>query len=400
MAEDSFFQSYDSLVDKKKKIAFCEILSILHLNGSSSIASIAQELHTSIPSATALLNELVEEKWVEIKAATKTKTGRRPVYYDLNASKKTILVLDISIVQTNFVFINLRNEILTSTVFEFDLENSAFQTEIMKEFSNLIKLNGAPWAIGISAPGMRDYHTDYNYSYKNLSKDGIPFGQIISEKFNIPVFNINDTRASLIGEHHYGLARNKRNVLLVNVDWGVGMSILNNNAIVRGDQGFAGEIGHIQVNPNGKLCHCGKIGCLETVASATAILSHAQEGLNTGAPTSLTALKRPLKVKDVIKAAQNGDAFCTDIIMNIGHELGKGLAIAVHLFNPEIIIIEGSMRDAGEILLNTIKQSIHKLCLSPFKENLQILVSPLGDTAKIYGTQSYVFQKMMEFYQN
>lgn len=400
MPSDHLFQSQQSLVDKKKRIALTQILNNLYLEGSNSIARIARELHTSVPSATALLNELVESKWVDVKGATKTKSGRRPVYYDLNGSKKTVLVIDITVYATNFIFTNLRNEIITRSGFECDVEDESYQNEVFRELDELLKLNKAPWAIGISAPGLMDINTAYNYSHPQLNKGGIALSKIITEKYGIPVFNMNDTRASLLGEHHYGLAQNKKNVLLVNVDWGVGMGILHNGLIVKGEQGFAGEIGHIQVNPNGKLCHCGKIGCLETVASASTIMSKAREGLANGMATSLSTLKRPLELKDIISAAEIGDAFCTDIILEVGAELGKGLAIAVHLFNPETIIIDGALKDAGEILINSIKQSIHKLCLNPFKENLQIQASPLGDDAKVFGAKSFVFEKMMELYQN
>lgn len=254
------------------------------------------------------------------------------------------------------------------------------------------------WAVGISAPGLIETKKGLNFTHLNLNQDELSFGEVLHSRYALPVFSINDTRASLLGEHHFGLAKEKMNALLVNLDWGVGLGILHSGEIVEGTDGFAGEIGHIQVIPNGKLCKCGKVGCLETVASASALISRAQEGIKDGKATSLLKLKKEIELKDVINAALKGDEFSIDIIYDIGRELGKGLSTAVHLFNPEIIIVDGILKTAGDLIVSTLMQSIQKYCLAPFKQNLAVQVSPLSEEAKVFGTKSFVFERMMDFY--
>jgi N-acetylglucosamine repressor len=398
MPVDPLFQSPQSLVDRKKRYNYSKILSFLYKNGSTSIADLAKELHSSVPSITAMLAELIENAWVIETGAAKTKSGRRPVFYDLNASKKTILVVDVNIFETNFIFINLKNKILNRTSFKINIEKPSYLDEVIKEIDGLLAINKETWAIGISAPGLIDTKQGLNFSHENLNQDGLSFAELLHKKCGCPVFSINDTRASLLGEHHFGLAKDKLNVLLVNLDWGVGLGIMLNGLIVRGTEGFAGEIGHIQVNPNGELCNCGKVGCLETVASASTLIRRAQEGINEGKATSLLKLTKKIDLQDVIDAANKGDEFSIDIIYDIGRELGKGLSTAVHLFNPEIIIIDGILKTAGDLIISTLKQSIQKYCLTPFKRNLEVEISPLSEEAKVFGTKSFVFQKMMEFY--
>ncbi len=400
MPSDPLFDSQQSLVDQKKKLSYTKILNHLFNQGSSSIAKLAKEIHTSVPSITAMLVDLQQNGWVIEKGAAKTKSGRRPVFYDINGAKKNIFILDVNLYQTNFIFVNLRNEIITKTTFDIDLEDEHYLKEISKEVDQLLKVNDLPWAIGISAPGLVETSSGLNHSHLKLNKDGKSLADVLEKKYSIPVFNINDTRASLLGEHHYGLAKSKKNVLLVNLDWGVGLGILHNGTIVEGASGFAGELGHVQIYPDGELCNCGKIGCLETVASASTIVKKAKRGLNNNQATALSNVDSEITLSEVIAAAINGDEFSIDIIYEVGRELGKGLSMAVHLFNPETIIIDGILKNAGDLIVSTVKQSINKYCLSPFKTNLDVVISPLGDDAKVFGTKSFVFNKMMEYYVN
>lgn len=398
MPVDPLFQSPLSLVDRKKRTSYTKILNFLYKNGSTSIAGLAKELHSSVPSITAILAELIENAWVIETGAAKTKSGRRPVFYDLNGAKKNILVVDVNIYETNFIFIDLKNKVLSKTSLKIDIEKPSYLDEVISEIEGLLNSSKSTWAIGVSAPGLIDTKQGFNYSHENLNRDGVSFAALLHKKCGCKVFSINDTRGSLLGEHHFGLAKDKLNVLLVNLDWGVGLGIMLNGLIVRGTDGFAGEIGHIQVNPNGELCNCGKVGCLETVASASTLIRRAQKGIKEGKATSLLKLGKKIDLQDVIDAANKGDEFSIDIIYDIGRELGKGLSIAVHLFNPEIIIIDGILKTAGDLIISTMKQSIQKYCLAPFKQNLEVEISPLSEDAKLFGTKSFVFEKMMEFY--
>ncbi|AWW00511.1 ROK family transcriptional regulator [Arcticibacterium luteifluviistationis] len=398
MSSDPLFLSPQSLVDSKKRISFTKILAELYKNGSTSIANLAKELHTSVPSITAMLADLIDNGWVMETGSAKTKSGRRPVFYDLNPNKKSILVIDVNLYETNFIFLNLRNKIDTKTTLKIKIADTKYLTEVCKEIDNLLKINKQTWAVGISAPGLIESKRGINFTHENLNQEGLSFGEVLNSRYSLPVYSINDTRASLLGEHHFGLVKEKMNALLVNLDWGVGLGILHNGVIVEGTDGFAGEIGHVQVTPNGKLCKCGKVGCLETVASASALIARAHEGINDGKATSLLKLKKEIELKDVINAALKGDEFSIDIIYDIGRELGKGLSTAVHLFNPEIIIVDGILKTAGDLIVSTLKQSIQKYCLAPFKQNLAVQVSPLSEEAKVFGTKSFVFQRMMDFY--
>lgn len=397
MPKDELFLSQQTLVDLKKRKSYVKILSFLYESGADSISKLSENLNASVPSITALVTDLVSQGWLSEQGATKTKSGRRPIFYDLNPKKKITLVVDVNIYDTNLCLVDLHNHISQKEHFKISIDDPEYFLILQEKITAFLGNKQKPWAIGISAPGLIEDGTGINYSHPNINYNDKSLGANLTENFKLPVFCLNDTRAALLGEHHFGLAKNKKNVLLVNLDWGIGLGILLNGNIVKGSKGIAGEIGHVQAYPDGELCLCGKVGCFETVASARALLSKAKSGVKEGKTTILNQIKRDLELSDIIDAAVSGDQFCIEIIYEIGHELGKGLSTAVLMFNPESIIIDGILKNAGELIVSTIKQGIHKYCLAPFRD-LEVLVSPLSEEAKIFGTKSYVFLHMMELY--
>jgi predicted NBD/HSP70 family sugar kinase len=385
-----------SLVDHKKNQNLSRILKHLYLKNSASIAQLSKQINASVPSTTSFVNELLENGFIKELGASKTKSGRRPVFFAINGSSKRILVISINIFEVTFFITDLDNTIIDKEVFEINIKDPGYTDFIENRVISILANQPDIWAAGISAPGLVDKNTGINYTHNNLNFDAnTSLSTYLIEKTKIPFFTINDTQASIIGEHHYGLAKGKRNVVSINLDWGIGIGIMVNGKILGGHEGFAGELGHIQIDPNGTLCSCGKIGCLDTVASASTVVRRAKEGIASGKLSTLTTLDKEIDLQSVVQSANKGDEFSIDILYDLGRELGRGLSIAVHLLNPEAVIIDGILSSAGELIVSTLKQSINKYCLTEFKKDLKILVSPLKDMAKIYGVKSHVFLKMI-----
>ncbi|MFT4033503.1 MAG: ROK family transcriptional regulator [Siphonobacter sp.] len=392
-----------SVVDYKKNLYRRNILSELYQSGLQTLAQLAKSLHSSIPSITAIVEELVEEGWVTTFGTATGNHGRRPVLFGLQPLHKYVIVLDISTHDTKVLILSLQREIVFRKDFDSRLEDSNDFVEALTGFiTEVINQSGIPHshflAIGISMPGLVHVQNGLNYTYKSLNQASHPLSNWLSENFHLPVFGVNDTKATVLGEHRFGLARGKKHVLSFNIDWGVGLGIVLNGEIFQGALGFAGELGHIQVVPNGELCSCGKIGCLDTVTSATSLLRRVRNGLNEGRVSKLTAQleeQGTLDIELVIKAAHQGDAFAIDLLQEIGTELGKGLSIAVHLFNPEIVIVDGVVAKAEAFITNPIDQAINKYCLSDFRNGLTVEISQLGERARWLGTHAYVMDQVL-----
>ena len=394
----------ESIINIKKNKQKKGIINELYFNEMSTIAELAQTLHISIPSITALIEELIEERWIIETGFAISKQGRRPAIYEINPSEKLVLVLDINTHDTKISVLNLKNQIIFAQTFDLQLKNNpSFLDVLFSLVDSIVEQKMAKGkqiiALGVSIPGLVNKKTGINFTYNSLNSKDKSLGKLIEEHFNLPASVINDSKATAFGEYHFGLAKGKSHVLSINVDWGVGLGIVINGEIFDGAAGFAGELGHIQVNPDGALCYCGKVGCLDTITSASSLLKNIKEGLRNGQISKLGEYKANLEeinLEMVIDAAQKGDAFAIDIIHNIGLELGKGLSIAVHLFNPQIIIIDGVLSKAQKLIVNPIEHAINKYCLADFKEDLSIEISQLGEDAKIFGVHAYVVESLLK----
>jgi len=397
MSEQS--ETSSSVIDLRKNRLRKNLIKELYKTSTTSINKLSRLFHSSIPSATTIVNEMQREGWVMEKGVGTAKAGRPPVLYGLNPSKKVTLILDINRNETNFFILDLNNDILYRHESSLHLENSPrYLEKLVEELDQFLAKVLVPitsfWGIGISMPGLVSTAQGINQSYREVAQDGGSLTEVLSNKYLLPVIIINDTHATALGEYRFGLAKRYRHVLTINIDWGVGLGILLNGEVFEGSLGFAGELGHIQARADGILCECGKIGCLDTLTSAVALIRQAQEGISQGTATLLTKLAgediSSLSAGHIIQAVRMGDGFSIDLLSALGTELGKGLAIAVHLFNPEAIIVTGVLAQAGSFITNPMGQAINRYCLSDFRDSLKIMISELGSKARLLGCQAYV----------
>lgn len=398
-------ENSSSVIDLRKNRLRRHLIKELYKTNTTSINRLSRLFHSSIPSATGIVNEMQRDGWVIEKGIGVAKAGRPPVLYGLNASKKVTLLIDINRHEANFVVMNLVNEVLYQSRLEIPLENTPqYLDSLVEKLDNFLEsvpvTKNTFWGIGISMPGLISTARGLNQSYSDLLSDGSSLTEFFAKRYQLPVRIINDTHATAFGEYRFGLAKRFKYVLTINIDWGIGLGILLNGEVFGGSHGFAGELGHIQANPDGKLCECGKIGCLDTLSSAVALIKEAQEGIAAGKATLLTKLTGNndslLTADHIIQAVRMGDSFSIDLISNLGNELGKGLAIAVHLFNPEIIIVTGLLAQAGTFITNPMEHAINRHCLTDFRSDLIIKISELGAKARLLGCQAYLINHLTE----
>lgn len=209
-------------------------------------------------------------------------------------------------------------------------------------------------AIGVGAAGMVDL-AGALHSAPNLAWEGVPLERIVNDTFGLPARVDNDCNAAGYAEWRSGAARGHDDVLYVGVGTGIGGGIVSGGRVVRGARGFAGEIGHVMVEPSGLECGCGNRGCWETVASGTAILRDGRRAVTRHAHSLLAGMTDgdPERVTGamVSEAAAKGDPAATGILAEVGHRLGVGIAGLVNVLDPSIVVIGGGAASAGEPLL-------------------------------------------------
>lgn len=377
----------------KKNRKLNQLLSMLYHEGNKSIPDFSKSLHLSIPTVTRMLEELTEVEFIIQVGEGDSSGGRKPVIFGLNPHKNYVLAIDISRYSVRIAIVNLKNEFITEVKnINQGLASSADLLQVIKNESlNLIEKAGVKsekiLGAGITLPGLIDFRTGINYTY--FSATGKSLKQLFSELFTFPVFVEHDTKAMALAESVFGLAKGKENVLCIVLGSGIGMSMILGGRPYRGNSGFAGEFGHISVVENGQLCFCGKLGCLETIASGDTLLQNAREGLTAGAASIIGTLSNnnaeKISLDVILQAASLGDQFAISLLSNTGEALGKGLAILIHLFNPELIIIGGPLSKAGNLLLDAIRQTLNKHTIGRILKDTSIVTSDLGENAMLMG---------------
>lgn len=244
-------------------------------------------------------------------------------------------------------------------------------------------VEGQIQGIGIGAPNA-NYFTGVIESCVNLPwPTPIPLAKIIEEKFNLPVAITNDANAAAMGEMTYGVARGMKDFIMITLGTGVGSGIVIDGKVVYGHDGFAGELGHVLMRrENGRMCGCGRCGCLEAYCSATGVARTAREYLVSSTEPSLLRDMPSEKItsKDVYDAAIKGDKIAKEVFDFTGTMLGEALADFTVFSSPSAFILFGGLTKAGELLLKPLRESMDRNMIKMFRGKVQILLSELKES--------------------
>jgi len=224
----------------------------------------------------------------------------------------------------------------------------------------------------------------------------IPLRDIVKEKYGVNTFLLNDASAAVLSEHCFGAGRGVNNLIYITVSTGIGSGIMINGQLYSGASGGAGEIGHTTIDVNGPRCSCGNIGCLEMLASGTAMAREAMRRIKAGERSSLTEIVggkiENITAEEVSLAAQGGDSLALEVILQAATYLGVGLVNLVNVFNPEMIIIGGGMSKMGDLLLNPARQVVKERAYPLLAQAVRIVLAELGDNAEVLGAAIFARQ--------
>lgn len=243
-------------------------------------------------------------------------------------------------------------------------------------------------AVGMGVPGLLDLEKGVCVFSGNLNWRDIPVVSLLSAKVGAPVFMDNDVRVAALGELAQGKARDCQDFIYLTVGTGIGSGIFIAGELLRGSHGVAGEVGHMVLDPQGPACTCGSRGCLEALASATAI---AREGRAAAASSPESLLNQlatnpqDIDAALVFQAAGQGDATATQVVDTAMNWLGVGIASLVNIFNPRLVVIGGGVALAGEKLLAPVRNQVGKYGMQVQKETVEIVTSALADSAGVEG---------------
>lgn len=315
----------------------------------------------------------------------------------MTTGKPYVIGIDMGGTNTVFGIVDARGVVLASNSIKTRKHNKIedYIDELYTETQRLIDSVDAQdkiYGIGVGAPNA-NFFTGVIEDGVNLPwPTPIPFAKMLSDKFGIPVAITNDANAAAIGEMTYGVARGLKDFIMITLGTGVGSGIVINGQLVYGHDGFAGELGHVIVRRNnGRLCGCGRSGCLETYCSATGVARTAREYLEiTDTPSLLRELQASeITSKDVYDAAMKGDKLAKDVFEYTGKILGEALADFTVFSAPEAFVLFGGLAKSGELLMKPLVESMERNMLSIWKGKVKVLQSELKEAdAAILGASA------------
>lgn len=316
--------------------------------------------------------------------------------------KPYVVGIDIGGQTTKMGIVDMRGQVLSQTVIRTDTHNDVdpYVEDVAEALDKIIKESGSEGkirGIGIGAPNA-NYYTGNIENAVNLSWGGtrsIPFASLLSARTGgMKVALTNDANAAAVGEMTYGAARGMKNFIMITLGTGVGSGIVINGEVVYGHDGFAGELGHTcAVRSNGRLCNCGKTGCLETYCSATGVARTAREWLTLSDEPSVLRSLDSISSKDVYEAAKEGDKLALKIFEFTGRILGQSFADFVAFSSPEAIVLFGGLARAKEYLYQPILDAMNASVLPLWKDKVKIVFSQLKESdAAILGASALAWE--------
>jgi predicted NBD/HSP70 family sugar kinase len=375
------------------------IIRELYFTHTLSCSDLSTQTRKSLPLTTKMLSELIEENYIIETGYAPSTGGRRPLMYSLRPDIMYVVAVAMDQLFTRIVIMDMQRKHVTAIEkIELHLANNPQALDTLSaRIDHHIQKSGIKKdriaGIGIGMPGFVDAKNGINYSFLETG-DRKSITHHITNTVGIQAFIENDSSLIALAELSFGAARHKKSAMVVNLGWGIGLGLILDGNLFRGSNGFAGEFSHLPLFSNNKLCSCGKSGCLETEASLLVVVEKAEEGIRKGRLTLLNkqdlAENFDQASQAVINAAEKGDKFAVELLSEAGYNIGRGVAILIHLLNPETIILSGRGSSAGKIWQTPIQQALNEHCIPRLATNTQIEISALGYNAELIGAAALV----------
>jgi predicted NBD/HSP70 family sugar kinase len=374
-----------------RKLNRAQILNRLRLQGEASRADLAKQTGLTRSTISRIIEELAEEKLVHETASSKSDRGRPGILLSLNPKAGAAIGVEIgvhfiSILLTDFFSTPIWRERLVME------DNATWVTyiekaeELIRTASAIADENHLPLrGIGVAVWGMVNSLKRVIHFAPNLQWRDVSLERKWNELFHVPVYVENDANASSLGEYYFGAGKEIEDFVYLSMDIGIGSGIISKGRLFRGASGYAGEIGHITIDPNGETCSCGRQGCLETKVGRKVIEQRYQD----------LSKEDDITLTKIFQRGQAGDPIAKKVFFEVGEYLGIGIGHVVNLLNPKGIILGWSLGQAYNLLLPGIEKSLEKCSLPELRKDLIIIQSLNGSDDALYGSIALVLDEII-----
>ena len=383
------------------------VLRYLHNGAPVSRSQIAQATGLNKSTVSSLVEDLLKRKLVHETGMNSVGTGRPATLLEINPLAGGIIGIELgvdffAVALTDFTAHILWRQLANIEPNEIEEKTIGKMLELTDQAIKVCKDHKLHLlGIGLSVPGTTDLEKGVLIFAPNLQWRNVPFREIFYKHTGLAVFVENDANAAAIAEHLFGTARNCEDFIFVVVSIGIGGGLFLGGNLYRGRDGYAGEIGHtpIVAEPYQNPCHCGNLGCWETYANQNSLIKHVQAHLENKhdsiIPNLMAAQSSPLSISIIKQAADEGDHAALEALTETGSAIGLGFASLIDIFNPEKIILGGTLSIVGKYLLPSIKDTATKHSLSDTSPKADILLSNFETDAILIGAISTVVDDIL-----
>ena len=369
--------------------------------GDSSITDLSKAVNLSVPTVTKLIGELIDEGFVHNFGEQGTAGGRRPNIYGLNPYAGYFVGVDLRKDSVMMAVINFKGQLIDETTVDFLMDNDPRSLDrlcdVIQNFIRARKIaRDKVLAVGVNISGRVNSQTGYSYSYFFGEEE--PLTMLLEKRLGCKVYVENDTRAMTYGEYMCGVGNNEDTMIFVNASWGLGVGLVIDRKLFYGRSGFSGEFGHFPLLDNEVICRCGKRGCLETGASGSAVHRIFMEKLAQKRVSMLSDKYNrgeQILLEDILEALGQEDVLAIEVMETVGHTLGKAMAGLINLFNPDLIVLGGTLAVAKDYIMLPLKSAINKYSLQLVNKDTTIKLSKLGEKAGAVGACMLSRSKML-----
>jgi glucokinase-like ROK family protein len=387
-----------------RKVNTSLVLNTLRAQAPLSRAELANHIGLNRSTISNIINELIEDGIVQELDTMESNIGRPGIALSLKPEGGAVIGIEIGVGFISVILTDFVAKILWRERMEFSLDSSQVdiisQAEMLIEkaisvaLDQKIRLLG----IGLGVPGLVDVQKGELLFAPNLGWRNVPLRLMWNQRFHLPVYVENEANLGALGEYYFGVGRGVENFIYLSSDVGLGGGIIINGELFKGARGLAGEIGHIQRDPEGELCGCGRRGCWEIQVGPRAVLQRVKreiESQRAGKQDEIFKDLNAMTFNQVVNCASSGNQICISAMEAVGKHLGMGIVDLTNIFNPDMVVIGGAFAYGRDILLPIIGNIVAEDALPSINESVQVVFSDHGTDACVLGAIAIVLDEIL-----
>jgi glucokinase-like ROK family protein len=374
------------------------VLRAIRDHGQLSKTELCEATGLSHPTVAAIVDGLCREGFVDDAGYGNSSGGRKPAIFEFNPRARYIIGVDF---KRDNVVLGVA-DLAASIIKRRTIDNLSNVEVVADGIAALVEELGRERivSIGVGVRGFIDDHTGSLQWITNTRKTNIPLKKLLEKRTGCDVFIDHNYNLAALGERNFGAGRKARDLIYINVGTGISAGLIINGHIYRGRLGQAGEFGHTVVDINGSPCECGRRGCLESLVSGAALAKAAVEALQRGDKSNLTDITEGnlsrINGAHIIECADKGDSLCLELSRRAGEILGAGIVNLINLFNPEMIIVGGSLIRPGGVLMKTLAETVDRDADRATRQDFKLVASELGGDAVLIGVATLVLEDWLQ----